>query len=257
MVLPAKEYPVTPGYPEPRPQSFSPLNPLCRDWKTTLVSGKHSADAAEIAVVGQYREAAGSYTIRIDGDGDATVSYRFTYMDAEKITPLQIGIVFYTPRSCDTLTWKRKSQWSVYPEDHIGRPEGAAKALPDASLARRAGDWMEVAYREKPSWSWSMDANALGTRDFRATRRNILHASLKDSSDNGITVMSDGTHHTRAFLDGNRIGFLVAGYSGPGGMKTWLYGPREIAGIELMALQEGAELKGTVRLSLVGGPTRR
>ena len=252
MVLPTKEYPMPPGYPEPRPQSFSPLNPLCRDWKATSVSGKHSADAVEIAVVGQYREAAGSYTIRIDGRGNATVSYRFTYADAEKINARQIGIVFYTPRSCDTLTWKRKAQWSVYPEDHIGRPEGVAKALPDASLVGKAGDWMEVAYREKPSWSWSMDANALGTRDFRATRRNILHASLKDSSGNGITVLSDGTHHTRAFLDGSRIGFLVAGYSGPGGVTSWLHGLSEIAGIEIMALKEGEEIKDTVRLSLVG-----
>jgi len=97
-----------------------------------------------------------------------------------------------------------------------------------------------------------MDANALGTRDFRATRRNILHASLKDSSGNGITVLSDGTHHTRAFLDGSRIGFLVAGYSGPGGVTSWLHGLSEIAGIEIMALKEGEEIKDTVRLSLVG-----
>jgi beta-galactosidase/beta-glucuronidase len=252
MVLPTKDYAMTPGYPEPRPQSFSPFNVLCRDWKAKSVSGKHSADGVEIAVLGQYKEAAGSYTIHIGGDGDATVSYRFTYMDAEKIAARQIGIVFYLPRACDTLTWKRKAQWSVYPEDHVGRPEGVAKALPDASLVGKAGDWMEVAYREKPSWSWSQDANALGTRDFRATRRNILHVSLQDSSGNGITVLSDGTHHTRSFLDGSRVGLLVAWYSGPAYDTSWLHGLGEIAGIEPMTLQPGAELKDVVRLSLVG-----
>jgi len=251
MVLPTKDYSMTPGYPEPRPQLFDLFNPLCRDWKAASVSSNHSADAVEIAVVGQYREAAGSYTIRIGGDGEATVSYRFTYTDAEKIAARQIGMVFYTPRSCDSLTWKRKAQWSVYPEDHVGRPEGMAKALPDPSVVGKAGSWMEVAYREKPSWPWFMDASALGTRDFRATRQNILHASLKDSAGNGITVLSNGTHHTRSFLDGSRIGLLVACYSGPALNTSWLHGMGEIAGVEPMTLQRGAELKDAVRIFLV------
>jgi hypothetical protein len=252
MVLPTKDYPMTPGYPTPRPLVFTPLNTLCRDWKATSVSGKHTGGAVEIAVAGRYREAAGTYAIRIGGDGDATVSYLFTYTGAEKVAARQIGMVFYVPRSCDILTWKRKSQWSVYPEDHIGRPEGLARALPDASLPGKAGDWMEVAYRERPSWSWSMDANALGTRDFRATRLNILRASLKDASGHGITILSDGTQHTRSFLDGSRVGLLVARYSGPALNTSWLHGLGEISGIEPVTLQGGAELKDVVRLALVG-----
>jgi hypothetical protein len=252
MVLPVKFEPMTPGYPTPRISSYSPFNVTCRDWMATSVSGKHSGDAVEIAVVGQYREAAGSYTIRIGGNGDATVSYRFTYTEAEKITPRQIGFVFYTPRSCDTLTWKRKAQWPVYPEDHIGRPEGVARALPDSSLVGKAGDWMEVAYREKPSWPWFMDTNVLGTRDFRATRRNVLRASLKDSSGNGIIVLSDGTHHTRCFLDGSRVGLLVAWYSALGSLFLNGEGTAEAVGLTRMPFEKGAELKDTVRLSLVG-----
>jgi hypothetical protein len=96
-----------------------------------------------------------------------------------------------------------------------------------------------------------MDANTLGTRDFRATRRNILHASLKDSTGNGITVLSNGTHHTRSFLDGNRIGLLVAWHSGPG--RFWgIKGLCEIASAQNMPLEKGAEIKDTVHLSLVG-----
>jgi len=254
MVLPTKEETHTSGYPVPRPSSYSPFNVTCREWKATSVSGKHSADAVEIAVVGQYREAAGSYMVRVDGDGVATVSYRFTYTDAEKITPRQIGIVFYTPRSCDTLTWKRKAQWSVYPDDHIGRPDGVAKALSDASLLARGGDWMEVAFREKPTWPWYLDSNGLGTRDFRATRRNILYASLKDSVGNGVAILSDGTHHTRSYLDGDRIGLLVAWYSGPGGF-SFERGMCEIVGAQSMPFEKGTEIKDTVRLSLVGHPT--
>ena len=250
MVLPTMDFAMTPGFPDSRPQSFDVLNTLCREWKATSVSATRSAGAVEIAVAGQYKEAAGSYTIRIEANGEATISYRFTYTAAEKIVARQIGMVFYAPRPCDTLTWKRKAQWSVYPEDHVGRPEGTAKALPDPSLVRKAGSWMEVAYRTKPTWPWYMDANALGTRDFRATRRNILRACLKDTAGNGITVLSDGTQHTRSFLDGNRIGLLVACYSGPAMNTSWLHGLWEISGIEPMPLQAGAELKDVVCLSV-------
>ena len=243
MLLPTKEEKYTSGYPMPRPVA-SPFNATCGDWKAASVSATHSPGVIEISVDGQYREAAGSYALRISGDGSATVSYHFTYAGPEKIDPRQIGVVFYVARSCDTLAWKRKAQWSVYPEDHIGRAEGVAHALRDPSQP-------EVAYREKPTWPWSMDANTLGTRDFRATRRNILHASLKDPSGTGVTVWSDGTHHTRSFLDGNRIGLLVASHSGPG--NFWgIRGLCEVAQAENTPLEKGAEIKDTVRLSLVG-----
>jgi beta-galactosidase len=250
MVLPTKDYPMTPGFPDPRPQSSDILNTPCSDWKATSVSATQSAGAVEIVVAGEYKEAAGSYTIRIDGDGAANVSYRFTSTAAEKITVRQAGMVFYMPRRCDTLTWKRKALWSVYPEDHIGRPEGVAKALPDQSMVGKAGSWMEVAYRQKPSWPWFMDANALGSRDFRATRPNILRASLNDDTGNGITVLSDGSQHTRSFLDGNRIGLLVASYSGPAFNTSWLHGVADIAGLERRSLEAGGELKDVVHISL-------
>ena len=217
------------------------------------MSADRSAGAVEITVSGQYKEAAGSYTLLITDAGHVTVTYRFNYTGAEKVAPRQIGMVFYTPRSLDTLAWKRKAQWSLYPEDHIGRPEGVARALPDPSLVAKEGAWMEVAFREKPSWPWFADANALGTRDFRATRRNILHASLQDSSGHGITVLSDGTHHTRAFLDGSRIGLLVAHFSGPGCIGSSLQGITQfvnVAGAAPPFLEKGTEFKDSVRLVL-------
>ena len=125
-------------------------------------------------------------------------------------------------------------------------------ALPEPFLVAKAGNWMEVAYRQKPTWPWSWDANALGTRDFRATRMNILYASLKDSAGHGITALSDGKQHTRSFLDGDRIGLLVACYNGPALNTSWLHGAAEIAGIAPRILQVGEEIKDTVHLALVG-----
>jgi hypothetical protein len=252
MVLPTKDYDMTPGFPDPRPQSFEVFNTLCSEWKATSVSATQSGDAVEIYVSGQYKEAAGNYTIRIAGDGQATVSYHFKYTAAEKISARQVGMVFYAPRSCDTLSWKRKSQWSVYPDDHVGRPEGITRALPDPSIVAKAGKWMEVAYRQKPTWPWFKDANEMGTRDFRATRSNIFRATLKNPSGNGITVRSGATHHTRSFLDGDRIGLLVAYFSGPAMNTYWLHGINEIAGIEPLPVQAGTVLEDVIHLSLEG-----
>ena len=252
MILPTKDYLMTPGFPEVRPQSFGIFNELCHDWKATSVSGKRVPGGVEVAVAGHYQEATGAYTIHIGGDGEAAVTYRFSHTGKEKISLRQLGMVLYAPRSCDALSWKRRAQWSVYPEDHIGRVEGVAKALPDPSLVAKAGNWMEVAYRQQPTWPWSQDANALGTRDFRATRMNILYASLKDSAGNGVTVLADGKQHTRSFLDGDRIGLLVACYSGPALNTSWLHGVAEIAGIAPRILEVGEEVKDTVRLLLTG-----
>jgi hypothetical protein len=125
---------------------------------------------------------------------------------------------------------------------------------PLESLLAGGGDWMEVAFREKPMWPWYLDSNELGTRDFRATRRNILYASLRDSVGNGIAILSDGTHHTRSYLDGDRIGLMVAWNSGPGGFH-FVRGMCEIIGAESMPFEKGTEIKDTVRMSLVGHPT--
>jgi hypothetical protein len=64
-------------------------------------------------------------------------------------------------------------------------------------------------------------------------------------------VLSDGTHHTRSFLDGSRVGLLVAWYSGPVLNTRWLHGLGGIVGIEPMMLNLPAELEDMAHLSLV------
>ena len=259
MVLPVQEFTMTPGFPlggpttpdGPRPQAFTPFNTTCTDWKASSVAAKSSADGVEIVVAGRYKEASGSYTLRILGGGDAELRYRFTSSAAYRLGVRQIGMVFYVPRQFDTLSWKRKAQWSVYPADHIGRAEGEARAMPDPSLAGKEGRWMETAYREKPTWPWQADVNELGTRDFRATRRAIWRASLQSPSGDALTIFSDGSHHhTRAFLDGDRIGLLVAWFSGPGGWGKWLHGMEQVVNDLPLKVKKGTALEDTVRFSL-------
>jgi beta-galactosidase len=245
MILPIRDEAHTAGFPIPRPVAQF-HNATCRSWKATSVTARAAGDAVEIVVEGGYREAEGTCTYRFDDAGNASVAYRFTYRDAEAVIPRQVGVVFYVPRSCDTLAWKRRPQWSVYPEDHIGRAEGTARALRDPKL-------VEPPHRQQPPWPWYLDANAMGTVDFRATRRNIYRVSLADPSGSGLTVRSNGSHHTRAFLDGERVGLLVASVSAPGGVvqMSWERGMYEkFARGEHIRRQKGTLIEDTVFLSL-------
>ena len=152
----------------------------------------------------------------------------------------QMGIVFDLPKSCDTLAWQRKAIWSVYPEDHIGRPAGQARAFRDTK-------WPTIKPHTEPPWPWSLDSTELGTNDFRATRRNILWASLKRTDGYGVLVRSDGRHSTRSYIDGDHIRLLAAGHS-TGGRDGLSFGH---LGDEQKPLNKGTLLDDTVQLELV------
>ena len=241
MVLPLKvELPRTGGTAATTTHSadIPPFNDTCRDWKLHYVAVRQTADAVEIKVKGQYKQASGTYSMKIDGAGRLSVDYHFAYND--KVNPRQVGIVFDLPKTCDTLNWQRKAQWTVYPPDHIGRPTGQAKALRDTQRPK-------IALRSKPNWPWSLDSNALGTNDFRATRYSILWTSLKDAAGYGVMVKSNGTQSTRCWLQDDAIRLLVADFS-TGGADP--YFARHLAG-ERRPIDKGDILKDTVHLELI------
>ena len=213
------------------------LDEACSNWETEAVTTSKTANYVEIQVKGHYKEADGTYSMRIDGSGLLTIYYRFTYND--EVNPRRIGIVFDMPKAFDTLRWKRKAQWTVYPDDHIGRPTGEAKVF---SNVKEAESWT------KPDWSWFLDNTPFGTNDFCATRQNILNFSLTDEDANGIFVQSDGTQHGRAYVEGEQIRLLVAFYYTGRGGPRW----QEIRyKHEQMPLKKGAILEDSVRLKLI------
>ena len=218
------------------PEKIVPLNVTCQNWRADSVEAKKMGDIVDVRVKGQYEEATGGYTITIDGTGALKVNYRFK--SVTKIDPRQIGLVFMVPRSFDTLAWKRTAQWSVYPDDHIGRAEGVAKASHETT----DGD-----PREEPSWPWVLDATELGTNDFRSSKHNIHYASVTDRSGAGVRIQSDGSQAVRAFLDGNRVGLLVADYSNGGG-ERFLFSHYEA---ERRPLEPGSVVAGSVHIELL------
>ncbi|MDX9976363.1 MAG: DUF4981 domain-containing protein, partial [FCB group bacterium] len=183
---------------------IAPLNAMCANARVESVT----ADGAAVVVRVCYDEAEGEYRLAADSAGRLRLGYRFVV--SREFQPRQVGVVLDLPRACDTLEWQRKAQWSVYPLDHIGRARGKARAFPEAN------------------GPWALDTTALGSADFRSSKDEILSASLSGTDGAGLRLVSDGHQTARAFVDGEHVRWLVAGYSNAGrGFQTGLDG-REI-----------------------------
>lgn len=221
---------------------YLPYTESCSNWTAASVTVREGNGTIDVMVDGAYGEAKGQFVMRFDGAGQLKVNYNFTLL--HPMDPWQIGLVFNLPRSCDTLSWRRKALWSWYPEDDIGRPIGTAKALTGRPMVDYTGP------HTQPSWQWSQDDTVLGSNDFRSTKRNILEAGLADASGAGVMVISDGNQGTRCSLDGDRVRMLVADYvnNGSGEFVEHLAAPRH--------LKTGSTVRGsmTLRLQMGAGP---
>jgi hypothetical protein len=219
---------------------IQPLNSTCRDWRVKSVEARETEEQTVVEIKGRYKEAEGMYRLHVNSAGEMVLYYAFTVLEA--VNPRQVGVVFTLPSNFRTLSWKRRAQWSVYPKDHIGRPEGVAKAF-------RGNDWPSIDLRIKPPWPWSLDQNAMGTRDFRATRNNILWAALRPDEGPGIKVLSDGTQSVRAFVEDGRVKLLVADFS-TGGADIFLASHYQH---ERRPLEAGDLVEGEVELAMLPG----
>ncbi len=104
--------------------------------------------------------------LEIDGSGLIITRYRTS---ANPPKAPKIGLAYLLPKNVDRLTWERRALWSVYPEDHIGRPKGTALRMSAHSAQQ---------YGKAPTWPWSQDmgnfflfgkdgAQLSATNDFR------------------------------------------------------------------------------------------
>lgn len=200
MLLPLSSGPCRPDF-DPE---VEPLNHTCQNWTARSVSASRKDAFVEVRVSGAYEEADGEYTMRFDGGGNLIVEYSFIVREA--VNPRQWGVVFDLDASLDIQAWERRAQWSLYPEDHIGRPKGRARAR-----------GFTAKFREEPTWPWSRDGHVLGSNAFRATLSGILWMSLESDDGAGVMVRSDGTQSARAWLEGHGVRLLVAGFDTGGG----------------------------------------
>lgn len=232
MVLPQSSGPCQPDF----NLDIKPLNNPCSEWRVESVEARLEAGTVIFVVKGKYKEAEGEYSIKVDPKEGIEANYAF--VSRIKMNPRQYGMVFDLPRSYDTLGWKRLAQWTVYPENHIGRPEGTA-------FASILGN--EVKFRQEPPNEWEDEQNALGTNDFRSTKSSILWASLSSKDGYGLVLLSDGQHSCRCFLNGERVSFLAADFSTGGGDMFFANHHQD----EDRPVNTGDLIKGSFRLKLI------
>lgn len=219
-------------------REIEPYNYTCHDWKMTSIATREDASGVHVDVEGQYYEAKGRYTITVSPSEEVRIDY--TFESLIDVDPRQIGLVFDLEKQYDQLNWKRKGYWTAYPHNHIGRPEGSARAFPGERKA-------VTDFRVKPDRDWTYDDHPMGCNDFRATRRNILHALLISDDNTGLKVRSDGSQHVRAFMSDDKSHILIADFD-TGGADIFLAGHY---GKERMKMEPGSKVSGTVRLRML------
>ena len=143
-----------------------------------------------------YKDFAGRCILLIDKNANILISFDYEYTGTP-FTAGETGIRMLIDENCREMRWRRNAEWDVYPEDHIDRAVGVA-------VAQRPGSKGEIEYPpflSKPAWSWALDENEFGTRDFRSTKHHIYNAELLSSDGSGVSIISDGkTTDVRANL---------------------------------------------------------
>jgi hypothetical protein len=214
------------------------INNTCNDWIVKSVTSGKTSDTIFVSVEGSYKEADISFKYSFLPEGTLVTEYNF--ISKEVVDPRQIGLVFSVPAFDRKLRWHRRGFWSSYPSWHIGRTSGEALPFPkDAFFVNKLG--------VEPAGEWRLDANSLGTNDFRSTRDNIYWAALYKKGGAGIIAISDTRQSFRSFMNGNIINFLVADYSN-GGAEIFFASHLEP---ERKPLKTGDVFKGRVVLKLI------
>ena len=119
--------------------------------------------------------------LRIDGEGVLKTSYKIKHIPNKPPQPFtlpwneadlggysEVGIQYILPAQVDRVQWDRRSSWSVYPDNHVGRPRGTAYK----AVMENPTEWKDLNY--DLYWlSGYQDRRETTNNDFRATKEYI------------------------------------------------------------------------------------
>ncbi len=179
--------------------------PIMSNWLLKEFTAALDGDAVQIHTSGECKldgeteSVVVEFEIRVDGSGLISTTYR---LHGEKQGNPQLGIAYILPSTIEKLAWNRSSLWSVYPEDHIGRPQGVALKIPNHAMLR---------YQIRPEWPWSEDVGDFflwgkenctpqASNDFRSLKENVWYAACVLSEGN-IRVRAEGAADIAARAD--------------------------------------------------------
>lgn len=155
-----------------------------------------------------YIDTKGKQSYLFTTDGKLITEYEIECGDYD-VSPYQYGLLMQLPKQFEQLSWKRKGEFTIYPENDIARNEGTT--MLNAKHVNGVEEFGVV-----PSGDWKDDANDLGSNDFRSTKRYIKTATLQDKTGNNIKVLSDGTQASRSWFQDEHIQWLITDYSNSG-----------------------------------------
>lgn len=216
---------------------IEPLNTTCTGGKGRLAGSGKKDGEIWLKTEADYEEAGLRMTWLFDSLGSVRISYELE--SKIETNPRQVGLVFTLPREYEHFSWERQAQWTVYPDDHIGRPSGTVLPFPD-------GSGTGFRFGIKPTWGWSSDISPMGSNDFRATRERICHAVLKGPDSFGLSVSSDGRDAVRCWINGSNVQMLVASFFTGGGDLFFASHHQK----ERHPLKPGDKLSGTINLRM-------
>lgn len=228
---------------------MSPL-PDRLTWKLRSLDIKSGGDGVRVLMSGAYEQFGGGYEILVTPAGEITVSSSFEYSGPD-LWAREVGLRLSVPRQCDLLQWDRQAEWSVYPDDHIGRPRGHARAVaahPPPSEGGVGGGSTVPPAAVPPTWPWSLDNSPLGSNDFRSTKRNIHWAALGYPAGAGLLVLSDGRQHARALVESERISLHINDWYGGTNAGLWEWESNYGKG---RLIKKGEKIECTVHLRVV------
>ncbi len=188
----------------------SPLSPLPNplSWRCRKLEVTAEGDSVRILSEGAYDRFEGVYDLLVSPTGALAVKARFKNV-GDKLRVRECGLAFSVPTECDLLRWARQGEWSVYPDDHIGRPAGQTRAFaPHAQTL-------------PPTWPWAQDHSPMGCNDFRSAKRRIHWASIGYPEGPGVWIESDGSKHARAMVAADRIVFHLNDWYGGTHAGLW------------------------------------
>ena len=183
--------------------------PMLESWRLSKPLDIHPvSDGYEVVETGSYRDFAGELRFLITPEGGLRVQYDFNYTGTDT-RAREVGLQFGVPLWCDKLQWHRRGEWTVYPDDHIGRNDGIATAhAPGPQTV-------------PPKQPFALDDSTMGTNDFRSTKRNFVSASLTDKEGYGIGIEAIGQQHLRASVADDVIEVNVNDWFGGVAAVAW------------------------------------
>lgn len=158
-------------------------------------------DAIKIVVQDQFEGFSGTTSWLIDRTGQGVIEFEYSYQGVNREIR-EVGVLIEMQGDNQTLRWRRRGVWGVYPEDHIARLDGVAQALRSTALGASTN-------LQQPSWDWRWDQNDFGTNDFRSSKFNVIQAALHNQQFVGLEINAEADCHVRARLDNPNVRFYL------------------------------------------------